>query len=170
MDEEREVRVGVISDTHGLLRSGVFGAFEGVDRVLHAGDVGEPRILTELEVLGPVDAVWGNVDGPEVRRGVPEAVEGRAGGLRFAVVHGHQVRDYDELPGRFPDAGLVVHGHSHVPAARRVGGALLLNPGSAGPRRMDRPVTVAVLTVRDGEPSVRFLDLESGRPHDPAHG
>lgn len=170
MGEEREVRVGVISDTHGLLRSGVFGAFEGVDRVLHAGDVGEPRILTELQVLGPVDAVWGNVDGPEVRAVTREVVEGEAGGTSFALVHGHQVRDYAELPDRFPDADLVVHGHSHVPALRTVGGTLLLNPGSAGPRRMDKPVTVAVATVRDGDVSVRHLDLESGGTFEPARG
>lgn len=159
MDETDATRIGVISDTHGLLRSAVYGAFEEVDRILHAGDVGEPRILTELEVLASVDAVWGNVDGPEVRAVTEEWVVGEAGGLGFALVHGHQVGDYDDLPRRFPEADMVVHGHSHRPSRRTLGGALLLDPGSAGPRRMDRPVTVAVVTVVDGEPTARHLDL-----------
>jgi putative phosphoesterase len=159
MADTDEVRVGVISDTHGLLRSAVYGAFEGVDRILHAGDVGEPAILTELEVLAPVDAVWGNVDGPEVRAVTEEFVEGEASGLAFALVHGHQVRDYAELPGRFPGADLIVHGHSHVPSLDRERDTLVLNPGSAGPRRTGKPVSVALLTVRGGEPSVRHLEL-----------
>lgn len=160
MSGDDAVRIGVISDTHGLLRSSVYGAFRRVDRILHAGDVGEPRILTELEVLAPVDAVWGNVDGPEVRAVTEESVEGQVAGVRFAVVHGHRVRDYAELPGRFPGAELVVHGHSHAPAAREVAGALLLNPGSAGPRRTGRPVTVAVVTIEDGDVTVRHRHLD----------
>lgn len=159
MDDTNATRIGVISDTHGLLRSSVYGAFEDVDRILHAGDVGEPAILTELEVLAPVDAVWGNVDGPEVRAATEECVEGEIAGLAFALVHGHQVRDYADLPARFPEAGLIVHGHSHVPSLDREEGTLVLNPGSAGPRRTGKPVSVAAVTVRDGEPSVRHLDL-----------
>lgn len=159
--EEGVTDVGVISDTHGLLRSEVFGAFEGVDLVLHAGDVGDPAILTELEVLAPVRAVWGNVDGWEVRERVPEVVEGEAGGVPYAVIHGHQVADdYDELPARFPGARVVVHGHSHLPTLRRSGGTVVLNPGSAGPRRAGKPVSVARMTIRDGEVSVRHLELE----------
>lgn len=167
MSEADETRIGLISDTHGLLRSAVYAAFDGVDRILHAGDVGDPAILAELEVVAPVDAVWGNVDGPEVRAVTREVVEGETAGLEFTLVHGHQVRDYADLPARFPGADLIVHGHSHLPALRGVGNALLLNPGSAGPRRMDRPVSLAVVTVREGEPSVRHLDLESGRAFDP---
>lgn len=159
MDDPDATRIGVISDTHGLLRSTVYGAFEGVDRILHAGDVGEPAILTELEVLAPVDAVWGNVDGPEVRAVTEASLQGEAGGLAFALVHGHQLRRYADLPGRFPDADLIVHGHSHVPTLERAEGTLVLNPGSAGPRRMDKPVSVATVAVRGGEPSVRHLDV-----------
>lgn len=155
-------RIGVISDTHGFLRSDVFGAFRGVARILHAGDVGEPRILTELEVLAPVTAVWGNVDGPEVREATREMAEGEVAGVRFALVHGHQVRDYADLPGRFPGADLVVHGHSHVPTVGRRDGTVILDPGSAGPKRFGKPVTVALVEVEEGEISVRHLDLESG--------
>lgn len=163
MSGEDGTRIGVISDTHGLLRSSVYGPFREVDLILHAGDVGEAAILTELEVLAPVEAVWGNVDGPEVRAVADEVVEGEVDGLRYALVHGHQVGDYADLPRRFPRADLIVHGHSHVPVVRRVDGTLVLNPGSAGPRRMDKPVALAVVTVRGGEPTVRHLDLETGR-------
>lgn len=161
MASDDATRIGVISDTHGLLRSSVYGAFESVGRILHAGDVGEPRILTELEVLAPVDAVWGNVDGPEVRAVTRERIEGTAGGVGFGLVHGHQVRDYGELPARFPDADLVVHGHSHDPSVREVDGTVLLDPGSAGPRRTDRPVAVAVVTVDGDGISVRHLELDT---------
>lgn len=157
---EDATRIGVVSDTHGLLRSSVYGAFEDVDRILHAGDVGEPRILTELEVLAPVDAVWGNVDGPEVRAVTEEQIEGTAGGIGFGLVHGHQVRDYADLPARFPGARLAVHGHSHDPSVREVDGTVLLDPGSAGPRRMDRPVAVALVTVDGDGVSVRHVELE----------
>lgn len=160
------VRVGVLSDTHGLLRPEVLRAFRGVARILHAGDVGDPAILTELEALAPVTAVWGNVDGWAVRDRTAEEAEGEVAGLRYAVTHGHQVMPrYGRLAARFPGAGLVVYGHTHVPALRRAGGTLLLNPGSAGPRRAGRPVSVAVVEIRPGAPpGVTHLDLESGRP------
>jgi len=159
--------IGVVSDTHGLLRSELFGFFEGVDVVLHAGDVGDPAILDSLDALAPVAAVWGNVDGWEVRRRAAEVRRGEHGGLAWAVIHGHQVSDYDELPARFPEAGMVVHGHSHAPVARRVGGTLVLNPGSAGPRRVGDPVTAARVTVRDGRPEVVHRDLLTGAPWTP---
>lgn len=166
MTDDVDGRIGVVSDTHGLLRSDLFGAFRDVDRILHAGDVGEPAFLDDLSVVAPVTAVWGNVDGSEVRRRTDESAEGTTAGLRWAVIHGHQVGDYAELPSRFPGAALVVHGHSHVPAARRVDGALLLNPGSAGPRRMGKPVTAALVEVQDGRPEVRHLDLLTGGRYD----
>lgn len=154
--------IGVVSDTHGLLRSELFGLFEDVELVLHAGDVGDPAILDELEVIAPVAAVWGNVDGWEVRRRADEVREGETGGLRWAVIHGHQVEAYHRLPDRFPRAGLIVHGHSHTPVARRVGEALILNPGSAGPPRFDDPVTAARVLVRQGRPEVEHRDLLTG--------
>lgn len=166
-DRTEEARVGVISDTHGFLRSEVFGAFDSVDRIVHAGDVGDPAILADLEVLAPVTAVWGNVDGGEVRRMCTESAEGTVAGLRFAVTHGHHVARYDRLPERFPGARVVIHGHSHLPALRRVDGTVILNPGSAGPKRFDKPVTVALMTVRDGRVSVRHLDLETGEEFAP---
>lgn len=161
-----EQSIGVISDTHGLLRPEVFEVFEGVSLILHAGDVGSPGILTDLEAIAPVAAVWGNVDGWEIRGHSPESASGEIARLRWAMAHGHQVEPaYERLVERFPGAGLVVHGHTHEPSLVRVGSALLLNPGAAGPRRFDKPVTVAVVeVVGDGAPSVRHVDLETGKP------
>lgn len=158
------VRIGVISDTHGLLRPGVFELFEGVALILHAGDVGAPAILAELETIAPVTAVWGNVDGWETRERTLETASGETAGLRWAVTHGHRVQPaYERLVDHFPEADLVVHGHTHEPALTRVGSALLLNPGAAGPKRFGKPVTVALVEVgADGAPSVRHLDLETG--------
>ncbi len=166
VDEVAEI--GIVSDTHGLLRSELFGLFEGVDLVLHGGDVGDPAILASLETIAPVEAVWGNVDGWEVRDRTAEERRGEIAGLGWAVIHGHQVPDYDGLPGRFPGAGLIVHGHSHVPTSRRLDGALVLNPGSAGPRRFDDPVTAARATVREGRAEAAFRDLLTGEPFEPA--
>lgn len=164
-DSDRDsVRIGVIGDTHGLLRREVFEAFEGIALILHAGDVGSPGILTELETIAPVTAVWGNVDGWEIRELTTETASGETAGLRWAVAHGHRVQPaYERLVERFPGAGLVVHGHTHEPSLTRVGSVLLLNPGAAGPKRFGKPVTVAVVEVgADGTPSVRHLDLETG--------
>lgn len=165
--EQETAAIGVVSDTHGLLRSELFGFFEGVDLVLHAGDVGDPAILSSLEVVAPVQAVWGNVDGWDVRERTEETRRGEIAGLAWAVVHGHQVPDYDRLPSVFPGADLIVHGHSHVPSTWRRDGALVLNPGSAGPRRFDDPVTAARVEVRGGEPEVEHRDLLTGRPWSP---
>lgn len=155
--------IGVISDTHGLLRPEACGAFVGVDLILHAGDVGNPRILSDLAAIAPVTAVWGNVDGRAVRDRTAETASGEAAGLRWGMAHGHQVMPrYERLLERFPGAGLVVHGHTHEPALSRIGDVLLLNPGSAGPRRAGKPITVALVGVAEGALRVRHLDLETG--------
>lgn len=162
-------RIGVISDTHGLLRPAAFEVFEGVSLVLHAGDVGDPAILTDLEAIAPVAAVWGNVDGWKIRERTSETATGEVAGLRWAMAHGHQVQPaYERLVERFPGADLVVHGHSHVPALARVGAALLLNPGAAGPKRFDLPACVAIVEpTSDGPPRVAHLDLETGKEFRP---
>ena len=169
--EGQAVTVGVVSDTHGLLRPEVLRLFRGVDLILHAGDVGDPRILTDLAAIAPVRAVWGNVDGWDVRRETEEDVRAEVDGAIVAVVHGHRVADYDQLPDLYPDARVIVHGHSHVPKVDLRGdGRLVLNPGSAGPKRLGKPVTAALLRIRpDGDLDVEIRDLESGeewRPPD----
>lgn len=158
------MRVGIISDTHGLLRPEVFECFEGVDHILHAGDLGQLDLLTELEAIAPVSIVWGNTDGMDVRERVPETVRLTLDGLQVVVVHGHQYGS--PSPRRVVEAhegaDLVVFGHSHNPVVEWVGGTLALNPGSAGPRRFRQPVTLAIATIRGGliDPCIISLAAE----------
>jgi putative phosphoesterase len=171
MDERRDSRaeprvasagtrwVGVISDTHGLLRPGVFEAFRGVSHILHAGDVGDPMILEDLAALAPVTAVWGNMDGPEIRAVTLEEAVLELARTPIAVIHGHQLEDYERLPARFPAAGVIVHGHTHLPSSDRIDDTLVLNPGSAGPRRSGKPVTVALLRLDPDGARARHVHL-----------
>jgi putative phosphoesterase len=155
------MKIGIISDTHGLLRPQVFEVFAGVEHILHAGDVGDPDILVELAALAPVTAVWGNVDGMELRARVPEVARLELGGVRIAIVHGMQFGSPtpQKVAAAHPDAGLVVFGHSHRPLIQPVGPTLAVNPGSAGPRRFTDPVTVALAEIEDGAVQARLIDL-----------
>ncbi|UCC73272.1 MAG: metallophosphoesterase family protein [Gemmatimonadota bacterium] len=158
------LRIGLISDTHGLLRNEVYAAFEGVDEILHAGDVGDPAILTELEVIAPVRAVYGNVDDWDVRQRVGESLELERLGHRVAMVHGHQwgspkVKDLVEAYSEF---SVVVYGHTHQPLIKITAGPLVVNPGSAGHARLGESVTVAILTLERGRaPSARLIGLRA---------
>lgn len=156
------MRIGIISDTHGLLRAQVFELFAGVGHILHAGDVGDADILTELEAIAPVTAVWGNVDGWDLRGRVPEVARLELGGVRIAMLHGMQLGTPtpEKAAAAHPDAGLVVFGHSHRPLVRQVGSVLAVNPGSAGPRRFKDPVTVALAELADGRATARLVDLD----------
>lgn len=159
------MKIGIISDTHGLLRAQVFELFAGVEHVIHAGDVGNADILAELEAIAPVTAVWGNVDGWELRGRVPEVARIELGGVRIAVLHGMQLGSPtpEKAAAAHPDAGLVVFGHSHRPLIRQVGPVLAVNPGSAGPRRFKDPVTVALAELVDGRATARLVDLDPAR-------
>lgn len=162
------MRVGLISDTHGHLRPEVFERLADVDRILHAGDVGGPEILADLSTLAPVAAVWGNTDGWALRDATAEHVRVEIGGLRFAVAHGHRVPTFEALLEQFPDADVIVHGHSHVPRRDRVDGVWLLNPGSAGPGGDGWNPSVAIATIPGTGDSPRdalevaHLDLRTG--------
>lgn len=155
------MRIGLISDTHGLLRPEVFDALAGVEHVLHAGDVGSVDILAELEAIAPVTAVWGNTDGFDVRGRVPEVARIELGGASVVVVHGHRLGSAtpEKAAAAYPDADLVVFGHSHKPIVRQVGAVLAVNPGSAGPRRFRDPVTVALADLQDGRIRARLVEL-----------
>jgi uncharacterized protein len=147
------VRLGILSDTHGLLRPEVLEALVGVDLVLHAGDIGSPDILTTLEALAPVVAVVGNTDGFELRHRVPAEARLELEGLRFVVVHGDALGrspDPEGLSALYPDAHVVVFGHTHRPLLEERKGCWFVNPGSCGPRRFDLPVGLVLATLDSG--------------------
>jgi putative phosphoesterase len=143
--------LGVISDTHGRLRAEVFTHFDGVDRILHAGDIGDPDILIELAAIAPVTAVSGNVDGSAFAANVPEVARLEAEGRRIVVVHGHRLGSPtpELLRQAHPEADIVVFGHTHVPAVRWIDDRLFLNPGAAGPARFRLKPSIALLRLED---------------------
>jgi putative phosphoesterase len=159
------MRLGIISDTHGLLRGEVFERFAGVDHILHAGDVGPADILDELAALAPVTAVWGNTDGWDVRARVPEIADVTLGGVRVVVFHGMQVGSPNPrlVADAYPDADLVVYGHSHRAEIERVGRVLAVNPGSAGPIRFRASPTLALAEIEDGRVHATLVALRDAR-------
>ncbi|HEY8484115.1 MAG TPA: metallophosphoesterase family protein [Longimicrobiales bacterium] len=153
--------IGLISDTHGRLRPEVFRHFEGVDRILHAGDIGDLEILVELEALAPVTAVWGNTDGFDVRARVPEFAWLELEGSRLLVLHGHQLGSPEpaRLRAAHPDAGIIVYGHTHKALVDEADGRLVVNPGAAGPARFGVRPSVALLTLTPSAATVRLVEL-----------
>jgi putative phosphoesterase len=162
------MRLGVISDTHGLLRPEVFNAFEGVDHILHAGDVGKPDILSDLKALAPVTAVYGNTDGAELRRMLPDVALLELDGFDIVVTHGDQLGSPtpDALHRAFPDAQIIVYGHTHRPLLTIVDVVVtVMNPGGAGARRFKLPPSVGILELEAGiPPRGRILPLLDFEP------
>lgn len=154
------MRIGLISDTHGLLRSEVFTHFADVELILHAGDIGPESILLELETIAPVAAVWGNTDGFDIRSRVDEVVEREVAGRMVVVVHGHQLESLSPgtLVAAWPDAGIIVHGHTHRQAEERIESTLIINPGGAGAPRFGLRPSVAMLELGQNT-RVQFLDV-----------
>jgi putative phosphoesterase len=149
-------RVGVISDTHGLLRPEALLALGGSDAILHAGDIGDPEILTQLGQLAPVTAIRGNVDHSEVFRGLSEVEVVELQGRLFYLVHSvHDLAIKPESAG----IAVVVSGHSHQPGITTKAGVVYLNPGSAGPRRFRLPVSLAQVEIEDGRITCRLVEL-----------
>lgn len=149
------MRLGVISDTHGLLRPEVFDVFGGVDHILHAGDVGPASLLTELEAIAPVTAVYGNTDGWEVRDRLPRVAAIELDGFNIVVTHGDQFGspNPEKLHDAFPDAELLVFGHTHRPLLTLVDVVVtVMNPGGAGARRFNLPASVGILELEPGIP------------------
>lgn len=134
------MRIGVISDTHGLLRPEAVARLAGVERILHAGDIGRPEVIEALRRIAPVDAIRGNVDTGAWAAAYPESLTVVIGGRRIHLVH---ALEWLRIDPASMDA--VVSGHSHKPGIAMPGGILHLNPGSAGPRRFRLPVTLAIL-------------------------
>ena len=154
--EGQILHVGIISDTHGLLRPEAIRELSGVDHILHAGDVGDTAILERLREIAPVTAIRGNVDvlGPCSQLPPTEVVE--LGGCLFYMVHA--VQDLDIAPAA-AGVKVVVFGHSHKPEVKDRDGIVYLNPGSAGPRRFNLPVTLARAVVENGSVRVRIVSL-----------
>lgn len=152
--------IGLISDTHGLLRPQVHDALAGVDLILHAGDVGGDEILDELETIAPVRAVYGNTDAPGQPR-LSESIDEVYGSVRVHVSHGHEVGS--PTPARLVEryaADVIVYGHTHRQLVSRVGDQLVINPGAAGARRFKLEPSVALLRIEDGTADVTLVPLE----------
>ena len=160
------MKLGIVSDTHGLLRPEVLPALKGVNQILHVGDVGKISILDELAKIAPVTAVRGNVDREGACGKLPETevvlVENSIrGGLYIYMLHDLKTLHFDPAAAKF---AVVLHGHTHVPNFYTKKGVLYFNPGSCGPRRFELPVTVGLLTVGahgDLKPEIVHLPLTS---------
>ena len=152
-------RLGLISDTHGLLRPSVHQVFAGVELILHAGDVGGDEILDELSIIAPVHAVSGNTDEPGNPRLSP-AIDIEMGGLKIHVSHGHElgVPKPAKLLARYA-ANVIIYGHTHVPMVTKADGRLVVNPGAAGPARFDIKPSVAILTITGTNADVQLIPL-----------
>ncbi len=152
--------IGLISDTHGLLRPEVFKALEGVSEILHAGDVGDNDVLTELHTIAPTRAVFGNTDTPG-RTDLSQRLEVMIGNIRVLVTHGHELGTPtpENLVRAYPTAEVIVYGHTHKPMVTRVGDTLVVNPGAAGPRRFELVPSVARLSIARGGANVEIVQL-----------
>ena len=149
-------RIGVISDTHGLLRPEALAALRGSDYIIHAGDVGAPEILEQLATLAPVSAIRGNIDKDAWARKLPKTEILEAGGISIYVLHDLAQLDLKPEASGFD---VVVSGHSHVPRQEERNGLLYFNPGSAGPRRFKLPVSLGQLLVQDGKVRPELISL-----------
>jgi hypothetical protein len=150
------LRIGLISDTHGLLRPQAVAALQGCAAIIHAGDVGKPQILTALQALAPLHAIAGNIDNKPWAAALPETLDLLIAGVRIHVLHDLKTM----APGIAAD--VIVSGHSHTPLVQTRAGALYVNPGSAGPRRFSLPITVGFLLLGDGPPRAQLQLLDVG--------
>jgi putative phosphoesterase len=146
--------IGVISDTHGLLRPEALAALNGVELIIHAGDVGSPDVLEQLRRIAPVTAVRGNVDHGDWAEHLPRTAVAEAEGRRLLILH-----DLHELDPAATGYDAIISGHSHQPLEDVRNGVLYLNPGAAGPRRFTLPVTLARLHISAGTLRVEFVEL-----------
>lgn len=163
MAGEQGRRIGLVSDTHGLVRPALYQLLDGVEQILHAGDVGPDDVLAQLETIAPVQAVYGNTDGagrPRLR----ESIDIEVDGVRIHVSHGHEVGapNPERLAAAY-DADVIVYGHTHRQLVTRLGSQLIVNPGGAGARRFNLQPSVAILTVARGTADVTLLPISDSR-------
>jgi uncharacterized protein len=151
--------IGLISDTHGLVRPDVHTALAGVELILHAGDVGGDDILDELQLIAPVHAVYGNTDPPGQPR-LADSIEMAIDAVRVHVSHGHEVGSPTpaKLLARY-GADVIVYGHTHKQLLTNADGRWVVNPGAAGPRRFDLMPSVARMTIRDRHVEIEIVNL-----------
>jgi uncharacterized protein len=151
--------IGLISDTHSLMRVEALAALAGVEWILHAGDVGGHSVLRELQALAPTQAVYGNVDDPIL--GLPPSLDLTLEGLRVHVSHGHELGSPTpaNLLHRY-QADVVIYGHTHKPLVERHGRTLVVNPGAAGPRRFNLKPSVGLLTLRNGMADAEIVTID----------
>jgi putative phosphoesterase len=154
----RPISIGLISDTHGLLRPEAVEALKGSDFIIHAGDIGDPRVLAGLSRLAPVTAIRGNVDRGPWAESLPATEVLQVGAAFIYVVHNIDDLDLDPAAAGFQ---AVVSGHSHQPGWREKNGVLFMNPGSAGPRRFKLPIAVGRLQITDGGMTAEVIELAS---------
>jgi uncharacterized protein len=158
------VTIGLISDTHGLMRPEALAALRGSELIIHAGDVGKPEIIQQLLTVAPVVAVRGNIDQGAWAAKLPLTAVAETRRARIYVLHDLQQLDLDPAAAQLH---IVVSGHSHKASRAERAGVLYLNPGSAGPRRFRLPITVARLDLRHSPWSVEFVDLSDGENYCP---
>ena len=150
------MRIGLISDTHGLLRPEAVAALQGCAQIIHAGDIGKPQVLDGLRAIAPLEAIRGNIDTADWAQVLPERLDLRIGGLTLHVLHDLKQLDIDPLAA---GVDVVIAGHSHKPTVERRDGVLYVNPGSAGPRRFSLPISLALLELNDGQAQVEHISL-----------
>lgn len=156
----RATIIGLISDTHGLVRPEVFEALQGVSQILHAGDVGPADVLTELATIAPVRAVYGNTDAPG-RPDLAQRIEDVIDGVRIVVTHGHELGSPTppKLVGAYPTADVIVYGHTHQQLITKAARRVVVNPGAAGPRRFKLQPCVAKLYIYQRQADVELIPL-----------
>ncbi|WAE52371.1 metallophosphoesterase family protein [Stutzerimonas frequens] len=150
------MRIGLISDTHGLLRPEAVAALQGCAQIIHAGDIGKPQVLDGLRAIAPLEAIRGNIDTADWAQVLPERLDLRIEGLTLHVLHDLKQLDIDPLAAGID---VVIAGHSHKPKVERRDGVLYVNPGSAGPRRFSLPISLALLELNDGQAQVELISL-----------
>ncbi len=148
------IRIGLISDTHGLLRPEAVAALAGSDFIIHAGDIGGPEVLADLSAIAPVTAIRGNVDQGDWAANLPHTEVLQCGGVFIYVLHNLAELDIDPAAAGFQ---AVISGHSHNPLIREKDGVLFVNPGSAGPRRFSLPIAVGRLIVTEGRVTAEIV-------------
>jgi uncharacterized protein len=156
MVERNAKLIGVIADTHALLRPEAVAALQGSDLIVHAGDIGNPRVLEGLRAIAPVVAVRGNMDEPWWAHSLQKSEVIQVAQTWFYVIHDLDDLDLDPVAAGF---SAVIYGHSHHPSIQMRKGVLLLNPGSAGPRRFELPVSVALIRLENGLLDPRLIEL-----------